>query len=216
MAARMTNFSQIALSMSSETTTSIPSTVSAPATCFEALAAATTGLAQLDLGEATHLADPPRSGDGGRDEDHATQDPRSTERLDRHAYGLDTILQWNHRRLVPDDGCNRFQGALQVTHLHSEKDEIHGPGRPRIGDRTDIFEHQIPARAFDVQALITNSLQMGAAGDEGHIPPGREHPTTEISADTARTDHQDAHCLLPLEPRNKAVRTRRLADLRDK
>ena len=56
-----------------------------------------------------------------------------------------------------------------------------------------VFQMQIAERAFDLQPVLADGIEMRAARDEMHLVSGRGHARAEISADRARRHHCNTH-----------------------
>ncbi len=142
------------------------------------------------------LADDTRRDDGSCDKGAAAHHRIGSEDRDQPVGRVDAILQRDDRRLRADNWADLFSGGLDVPQLDAEEDVINvadaadivsGLGRPDMG---------LAAIALDLETVLANCCEMGAARNEDHIRPGPGERGAIGPTDAAGADHGDAHPFL--------------------
>ena len=119
----------------------------------------------------------------------------------RHALdAVDAVLQGDDAGVGADQRPRQFGGLFGVPQLDREQHDV---------DRADVFgivgdvrlrQVQVAVHALDLEAVLLDGFEMGAARDEEHIVAGRRHAGAEITADRARRHCRYSHARTPKKP----------------
>ncbi len=107
--------------------------------------------------------------------------------------GRDAVLQRQHRRLGPDKGRAGARRRLGIPELDREQHRVHRADGGGIVGGVGRMDVHVAARAFDAQTVGADSVEMRAAGDEGHRRAGRRQGRAEDPAEPAGAHDGEGH-----------------------
>ncbi len=144
-----------------------------------------------------------RCGNCAETAEHALLAEFSVEHVEvQHA-----VEQRNDRGLRSDGGRKGFDRIVEIERLAAEQHDIEFLGELVGLHRRRVLQRHVAVRALDHEARTGEFGGALRADQKRHVAPGLKQPAAKISADSAGTDHENAHCLAPVQIQLRHART---------
>ena len=106
---------------------------------------------------------------------------------------VDAVLQGDDAGVRADQRLGQLGRGLGVPQLDREQHDIDRADLLRIGRGVDLRQVQVAVHAFDLQPVLAQRVEVGAARDVGDVMARGLHPPAEIGADRAGRHRCDFH-----------------------
>ena len=166
--------------------------------------AASTNAASLRVGLAVHAADPHRRELRGVAHHAGPAEHRgdiggagaglllAEDRRDA-LVAVDAVLQGDDAGVRADQGLGQLGRGLGVPELDREQHDIDRADLLGIGRGVDLRQMQVAVHAFDLEPVLAERVEVGAARDVGDVMARGLHPSAEIGADRAGRHRCNLH-----------------------